>query len=216
MRTHVAEAEGALLESLRLTQPEAGQDRMRIHLRLAQVYQEQGKLTDAVATARTALALARDDAQRAQCLRNLGQYLPMVGELEEAARVLEQSRDLIDGVERPLAAAHNASALGHVYDRLGDPERGRAILVEALEIFRRETARYDSLQTSFDDGTEACNPLNLALRGVRDSFDRLERRYRAAADSMASPELRTFDGARRQVAMIETHYSLTDCPMPPR
>ncbi len=87
---------------------------------------------------------------------------------------------------------------------------------DALSIFRTETARYDGERSAFDSGAAVCNPLNLAYRGVRDSFDRLDRRFREAAERLTAPAIRGFEGARRQRAMIDTHYQLTDCPMPPR
>jgi len=84
----------------------------------------------------------------------------------------------------------------------------------AWAIFRRESERYETVRLRFDDGLETCNPLNLSYRGVRDAYERLERRLSEAGERLPAPSLRAFDGAKRQFAMIRTHYMLTDCPMP--
>jgi len=61
---------------------------------------------------------------------------------------------------------------------VGDPTL--SAYENALGIFRQELDRYEGVRAEFDEGTGSCNPLNLALRAVRESFQRVERRYQAA------------------------------------
>ncbi len=97
---------------------------------------------------------------------------------------------------------------------LADPEI--SAFQNALAIHQQEAERYEGLRLAFDQGEESCNPLNLAARGSQDSFDRLERRFQAAAERIDAPGLRAFEAANRRTAMIAAHYGLTDCPTSPR
>ena len=107
----------------------------------------------------------------------------------------------------PPLAAPDLSGLS-----VGDP--AASAYHNAMEIFRKEVDRYGAYQRDFDAGVLTCNPLNLSYRGVRDAFGRLERRFSDVDERLAAPDLRSFDGGRRQYAVIETHYGLTDCPPP--
>ncbi|MCG8468709.1 MAG: hypothetical protein MJB57_10955 [Gemmatimonadetes bacterium] len=101
---------------------------------------------------------------------------------------------------------------------LGDVEIGDVEISayeHALSIFRQEVARYEGLRAAFDEGSETCDPLDLAARGVRDSYDRLSRRFDGVAERFEAPEVRAFESAQRQKAMIDAHYGLTDCPISP-
>jgi len=84
----------------------------------------------------------------------------------------------------------------------------------AMTIFRAEVDRYDTDRRSFDDGLSPCNPLNLSYRGVRDAFQRLERRAEEAEARYGESALVSFQSAQRQFTVTKTHYELTDCPMP--
>lgn len=84
----------------------------------------------------------------------------------------------------------------------------------ALVIFRKEAAWYDEVRRAFDEGLEGCNALNLAYRGVGESFVRLERRFEDARQQFAGPALRAFESAGRARAVIDRHYELTSCPPP--
>jgi len=89
-----------------------------------------------------------------------------------------------------------------------------AVYENALAIFREEADRYETARREFDDGNGTCNPLNLSYRGVRDAFQRLERRMAEAGERLPASTLRSFQSSERRFAMTRTHYTLTDCPMP--
>ncbi len=110
---------------------------------------------------------------------------------------------------RPVAADGPPDPLPLVID---DPVV--AAYEDALQIFGKETDRYDEARRDFDDGLQGCNPLNLAYRGVRESFGRLTERFEQAKALFAGPGLRAFESAERQAAVIQRHYELTDCPPP--
>ncbi len=110
---------------------------------------------------------------------------------------------------RPVAADRPPEPLPFVID---DPVV--AAYEDALQIFGKETDRYDEARRDFDDGLQGCNPLNLAYRGVHESFERLSQRFEQAKALFAGPGLRAFESAERQAAVIQRHYELTDCPPP--
>ena len=96
--------------------------------------------------------------------------------------------------------------------RLDDP--AVAAFENAFTIFRKETVRYDSLRVMFEDQLEGCNALNLSYRAVNESFGRLGRRFEAARDQFAGPGLQAYRSAQRQIAVIDVHYELSECPLP--
>jgi len=96
---------------------------------------------------------------------------------------------------------------------LADPQV--SAFLNALGIQRQEAQRYEGIRTAFDEGTETCNPLNLAVRGAQDSYERLQRRFQSAAEQIDAENVRAFESAKRQTAMIEAHYGLTGCPTSP-
>lgn len=113
----------------------------------------------------------------------------------------------------PAAAVEGSVSLNLDGLMLDDP--AVAAFEDAAAIFRREVTRYDSLRVAFDDQLAGCNALNLSYRAVTDAYRRLGTRFEAARDHFAGPALQAYRSAGRQVAVIDVHYELSECP-PPR
>ena len=90
----------------------------------------------------------------------------------------------------------------------------RSAFETAFTIFRTEAVRYHSLRVMFDDQLEGCNALNLSYRAVKESVRRLGSRFEAARDQFAGPGLQAYRSAQRQIAVIDVHYELSECPLP--
>jgi predicted ATPase/class 3 adenylate cyclase len=67
----------------------------------------------------------------------LGFNLVPLGEFDEAQRVLEQSLELVAGIEDRLILPHAKRGLAAVAGRTGRPQLARSILEEALPLYRR-------------------------------------------------------------------------------